>query len=157
MVMECMIPRKNIKPILKNIKSLLLKGLTPKKLALTLAIGTIIGLFPIIGTTTFMAGVAAYGLGLNQAFIQIVNYTLYPIQLILFIPFLKWGIIIFPLGSQETNIQSLTQLLHTNLPAAFGEFSYILMAAILLWFFLAVPLSLCIYYVSLRYIRKIKN
>ena len=147
--------RKNLHTLRKNIKALLLKGITRQKLALTIATGSIIGVFPIIGTTTIMASLAAFGFGLNQAFIQIVNYTVYPLQLLLFIPFLKMGNTVFNLTPHEVNFQRLFELMQTDTLFAIGQFSHILIAAILLWFTLAIPVSVMIYYLSLKYIKRI--
>ena len=145
----------NLYKVRNKIKALLLKGVTRQKLALTIATGSIVGVFPIIGTTTIMASLAAFGLGLNQAFIQIVNYTVYPLQLLLFIPFLKMGNAVFQLTPHKVNFQRLFELMQTDTLFAIGQFSHILIAAILLWLTLSIPFSILIYYLSLRYIRRI--
>jgi len=146
--------RKNLNALGKHIKTLLLKGVTRQKLALTIATGSIIGLFPVIGTTTVMASLVALGLRLNQAFIQVVNYTVYPLQLLLFIPFLKLGNNVFPLTSNKVDFHHLFQLLQNDTLHALTEFSYVLIAAILLWFVVSIPLSLLIYYSSLKYMKR---
>lgn len=51
----------------------LTQGVTPKKVALSLSVGSALALFPVIGTTTTLCLVAGVALGLNQAIIQGVN------------------------------------------------------------------------------------
>jgi hypothetical protein len=57
------------------------QGVTADKIALTLAIGLIFGLFPIFGTTSALCVMAALWLKLNQPMIQLVNWFAAPLQL----------------------------------------------------------------------------
>lgn len=82
---------KIINPILKLLK----QGITPEKIALSIALGVIIGVFPIVGTTTILCGIAAILLGLNLPAIQLVNYLVYPLQIVLLIPFYQAGEFLF--------------------------------------------------------------
>jgi uncharacterized protein (DUF2062 family) len=66
-------------------------GVTPRELALCLALGTAIGLIPVLGVSTLLCALAALLLGLNMAAIQLVNYLLAPLQIILIIPLLRLG------------------------------------------------------------------
>lgn len=51
----------------------LTQGVTPQKVALTLAVGSAFALFPILGTTTTLCVIVGISLGLNQPMIQGVN------------------------------------------------------------------------------------
>jgi hypothetical protein len=79
--------RRVVAPILAQLK----QGITPEKIALTLALGATLAVFPIIGSTTLLCGLAALALRLNQPIIQLVNYLLYPLQFALLLPFLRAG------------------------------------------------------------------
>lgn len=79
--------RKIVLPII----ALLRQGITPEKIALSIALGAAIGVFPVLGSTTLLCAAAALVLGLNPAAIQLVNYLMYPLQLLLFLPFLDAG------------------------------------------------------------------
>lgn len=70
---------------------LLTQGITPKKIALSVAIGVVVGCFPLLGTTTTLCTIAALVFGLNLPAIQIVNYLVYPLQLFLLIPLIRLG------------------------------------------------------------------
>jgi len=61
--------------------SQLRQGITPQKIALTLALGTVIALFPIMGTTTALCVLAGIALKLNQPIIQLVNWIAWPLQI----------------------------------------------------------------------------
>ena len=74
---------------------LLRQGITPEKIALSLAIGICLGVFPVLGSTTALCALAAIVFRLNLPAIQLVNYLVYPLQLALIIPFIRFGEVLF--------------------------------------------------------------
>jgi uncharacterized protein (DUF2062 family) len=87
---------------LRLVKDLLLKGISPRKIALSLACGVVFGLFPIMGSTTILCTGVALALGLNLPAIQTVNFLIYPVQLALILPFIRAGQMLF--GSEQTKL-----------------------------------------------------
>jgi hypothetical protein len=85
--MRDFLQRRLVAPIL----SLLRQGITPEKLAQSLAFGTGIGIFPVLGVSTPLLTVLAIALRLNLPAIQLVNYMASPLQLALIIPFVRVG------------------------------------------------------------------
>jgi len=81
--------------IARPILDLLRQGVTPEKMALSLALGVAIGVFPALGTTTALCALVAFLWRLNLPAIQIVNYFVYPVQIALLIPFFRAGEILF--------------------------------------------------------------
>jgi uncharacterized protein (DUF2062 family) len=67
--------------VIDPIAAQLTQGITPQKVALTVAVGTALALFPILGTTTLLCIVAGVLLRLNQPIIQIINALCTPIHL----------------------------------------------------------------------------
>ena len=57
------------------------QGITPQKIALTIALGVVLGLFPILGSTTALCLLAGLLLKLNQPVIQLVNWVAAPLQI----------------------------------------------------------------------------
>ena len=86
-VREGFFRRRVARPILE----LLRQGVTPEKMAMSLALGMALGVFPVLGTTTALCALAALILRLNLPAIQIVNYLVYPLQIALLIPFFRMG------------------------------------------------------------------
>src|ERR1700676_1476375 len=77
--------------VLQPIVDLLKQGVTPEKMALSLALGAAFGVFPALGWTTSLCAIAALALRLNLPAIQIVNYFMYPLQIMLLLPFFRLG------------------------------------------------------------------
>ena len=94
--------RRFVLPIL----ALLRMGATPEKLAWSLAAGLLIGINPILGSTTVLCLAVAFLLRLNIAASQVGNHIVYPLQLLLVIPFIHIASRIFhtarlPLSAAE--------------------------------------------------------
>jgi uncharacterized protein (DUF2062 family) len=78
------------------------QGISPRRLALTLALGFAVGCIPVVGIPTVLCAALAFGLGLNQPAIQAANYAAMPFQLALIVPFVRLGGRLFPTGAQSS-------------------------------------------------------
>ena len=77
--------------IVLSFYKLLKQGLSPVKLALVIALGMTLSVFPVLGTTTLICTLVALLFHLNLPAIQFSNYAAFPLPIILFFPFLKLG------------------------------------------------------------------
>ena len=75
------------------------QGISPRRLALTLALGFAIGCIPVVGIPTLLCAVLALALRLNLPAIQAANYLVMPLQLVLIVPFVRLGGWLFASGS----------------------------------------------------------
>jgi uncharacterized protein (DUF2062 family) len=83
--------RRAVLPIL----ALLRMGATPRSLAWSIAAGLLIGINPVIGTTTLICLAAAFSFRLNLVASQIANHAMFPLELVLVIPFIRLGSRVF--------------------------------------------------------------
>jgi uncharacterized protein (DUF2062 family) len=67
------------------------QGISPRRLALTLALGFAIGCIPVVGIPTVLCATVALALRLNLPAIQAANYAAMPLQLALIVPFMRLG------------------------------------------------------------------
>ena len=79
------------KRIVAPLRALLVQGVTPEKIAMSIAIGLIVGIFPVMGTTTVLCTAAAAVMRLNMVAVHTVHYAMTPVQLLLIIPFVRVG------------------------------------------------------------------
>jgi len=77
--------------LIARLLHLLRQGFTPRKLALSLALGIGLSCFPIFGTTTILCTIVALAFRLNLPAIQVGNYLALPLQLALFVPLMRLG------------------------------------------------------------------
>lgn len=83
--------RRGVLPIL----ALLRMGATPRSLAWSIAAGLLIGINPLVGTTTLLCLAAAFAFRLNLVASQIANHAMFPVELALVIPFIRLGSLVF--------------------------------------------------------------
>ncbi len=78
--------------------ALLRMGATPEKLAWSIALGLVVGVNPLLGSTTLLSLALASAFRLNLAASQLANHLMYPVELLLIVPFLTWGARVFRTG-----------------------------------------------------------
>ena len=136
--------RRILAPILGQLR----QGITPEKIALTLALGGVIGIFPILGATTLLCGMVGFWLRLNQPIIQLVNYLVYPVQVLLLIPFYRAGEQLF--GAEPVPIFSVTDLM-TRFQAGplqfFADYGMVGVYGIVVWCLIAPPAITVAYFI----------
>lgn len=81
--------------VLRPMLRLLRGGVTPRRLAWSLAIGMAIGINPTVGVTTVVVILLAWVFGLNQIASQIGMHVVAPLHLLLFVPFMQAGVYLF--------------------------------------------------------------
>jgi len=64
-------------------------------LAWSIAAGLLIGINPLVGTTTLLCLAAAFSFRLNLVASQIANHAMFPVELALAIPFIRLGSRVF--------------------------------------------------------------
>ena len=126
------------------------KDQDPKKLSFTVSLGMILGIFPIPGTTTLLCILAAIPLKLNMIIIQLANYLVYPLQLILLVPMIRYGGKIF--GAPA--IPNIELIMDQGIIALKPIWQNCL-CGVLLWFLLGIPVFMVLYSILLRIFSRI--
>ena len=103
--------RRLARPILE----LLRQGVTPEKIALSVALGAALGVFPAIGLSTALCAIAALVLRLNLPAIQIVNYFVYPAQIALLLPFFRLGEKLFRAPHFPISVAQIHAMIRANM------------------------------------------
>ncbi|WP_372680800.1 DUF2062 domain-containing protein [Desulfosarcina sp.] len=127
------------------ILNLLKQGISPERLSLSIALGTVIGMFPVLGATTLICAAVAMVLRLNQPAIQLFNYLVYPLQILLVIPFMSLGAFIFQGDPPPFSIQELGALFQQNFWGTVAAFFETILYAIVAWILVCTPLFAGIY------------
>jgi uncharacterized protein (DUF2062 family) len=113
------------------------QGVSPRRLALTLALGFAIGCIPVLGIPTVLCAALAMSLRLNMPAIQAANYLAMPLQLFLIVPFVRLGGWLLATGSQQTlTAGPLLRISPSNVATQMGTFTG---HALLAWLLVAGP------------------
>ncbi len=121
------------------------QGTTPHDLALALALGAVLGTFPVIGATSALCMLAGVFLRLNPAAIQSMNWAATPLQLALLVPFFELGSVLFGTGSVNVDPASLVSMMRNDFFGTIGRFLVITTHAVWAWALVAPPLGLLVY------------
>ena len=140
---ESWLRRRVVGPVL----GLLRQGLTPSQLALTVALGVVIGTIPLLGTTTLLAIFVALRLRLNVAAMQTVCLLMSPLQLLLLVPLLAHGTRLLGGAAQpHLSVAYIRHLISTDWRAALRLLWQAELGALALWLLMGLPLALLLYF-----------
>src|ERR1700760_4590909 len=82
---------KLLRPLLRQLRC----GVTPRRMAWSLALGMVIGINPSVGLTTLVIVILAWIFKLNQVASQVGSHVVAPLHVVLFLPFLELGVFLF--------------------------------------------------------------
>jgi hypothetical protein len=108
-------------------------GLTPEKVALLIAVGSVLGTFPVLGVAGILCLVAAVVLRLHAPALQVVGQIVTPAQYALLLPLAR-------LGAHIIGV-------HAGIGGAVVQ-------AVTAWFCVCVPLGLVLYVALLFLMRR---
>ncbi len=136
------------------------QGISPRRLALTLAVGFAVGCIPVVGIPTLLCAALAMALRLNLPAIQMANYVAMPLQLALIVPFVRLGRWLVPThnGPAPMHIgpafapHALLHLPALHLAASVGDMAG---QALLAWLLVAIPAVALLTPVLLMMLRRI--
>jgi uncharacterized protein (DUF2062 family) len=115
----------------------LTQGVTPEKIALTIAVGSALALFPILGTTTTLCIVAGILFGLNQPLIQGVNALCTFAYFPLIVAFVRLGDALTRTPPSSINIPLMISMFTHHPGDFFRQFGSTALHAILGWLVVA--------------------
>jgi hypothetical protein len=141
---ENFLQRRVIKPLVK----LLRQGITPEKLALSLALSAALGVIPAFGWSVWLCGLAGLAFGLNLPAMQAVNYFLYPAQVALLLPFFRLGEKLFRAPHLPLSVSQIVSMARANFWGAIQLLWNTTWHAVVVWALLA-PFAVGLIYLVL--------
>jgi len=140
---------------LKPFLQLLRQGVTPEKIALTIALGIILGVTPVLGSTVLLCTFAAVVFRLNLPAIQLVNGAVYPLQFILLIPFYRLGAWMFRADASTISLGGVTAVIREGVGHAIRTLWVVTMHALLAWLVLGIVALAILYAVLVPLLRRL--
>jgi len=130
----------------KSAVAWLLAGFSPERLAVSLALGFVLGCIPVVGVPTGLCLVVAAAFRLNHPAIQAANYAAMPAQVALIAPLVKFGGWLMPAFTGPR--MDLGMLLHSPLATVWhtpgpllAELGMMAGQALVAWLVIAAPLA----------------
>ena len=113
------------------------QGISPRRLALTLALGFAVGCIPVVGVPTLLCAGLALALRLNVPAMQAANYAAMPLQLVLIVPFVRLGR--WLVRAQAAPLPDARAVLHLHAMHLATWMGGLAGQALLAWLLVAVP------------------
>jgi len=129
--------KNSLNALKRNLAVWLRQGISPRRLALTLALGFAIGCIPVVGIPTLVCAALALALRLNLPAIQAANYLVMPLQVVLIVPFVRLGGWLLSSGQRPT--VGAQTLLHSSPLAVLTQLGGMAGQALLAWLLIAIP------------------
>jgi uncharacterized protein (DUF2062 family) len=131
------------------VRGLLQQGLSPQKVALCLALGVAISSVPIsFGLATALCTAAAVVLRLNLPAIQTANWVAAPLQVLLFIPYMRAGEFLTRARPLPLSMAQITAMFRADLWGSLAQLWGSILRATLGWA-VAAPLQVLVIYILL--------
>ena len=131
------------------------QGFTPPRIALTLALGLAITVFPIFGTTATLCVLFGLWLRLNQPLLQFINWCATPLQFPAIYFFVRVGERLTHTPPVSFSILGLVHSFRASPMAFLREFGMTGLRGILAWALIAPPLAAVVYLSLLPPLRRL--
>ena len=142
------------KKIFQSLSKLLKQGLSPAKLSLVVALGITLSIFPVLGTTTLICTLVSIFFNLNLPAMQLANYAAFPLQIILFFPFLKLGETVSKVSLDPLSKIQLISTFDEGIFYAIEKLSNYLLVACLGWSLAVLPIYIILYFLISSLLKK---
>jgi len=136
------------------------QGLTPIELTQSIVVSGLVSTIPILGVSTFLLTALSLKRKLNLPIMIAQSYIMWPIQVIMIIPFINIGEFIFSVPKTNHSPQEIIASFQNSFFATLSHLSFELLCGFGGWLFTAVPFSVGVYLVSifiLKTIDKVKR
>lgn len=140
--------------ILQKLRTFLKQGTSPKHLAASTSLGIFLGIFPMLGVTTWVSTAIALRWKLNLPLMLTLLYLVWPIQVALIIPFLRLGEWLCEVPAFPLSLDKLLAAFEADFFGAVKKFWDANLYAIAGWIVVAVPLGLLFYFLLSQIFRR---
>jgi uncharacterized protein (DUF2062 family) len=132
------------------VMALLTQGVTPDKIAATFAVGTAASLFPFFGFTTTLNILVGLCCRMNQPLLQVINYLLAPVHLIMILVYVRIGEWIWDAGDDRFTLTDVFETFrHDSIREFLQRFGWAGIHAFTAWA-ISVPVIITVLYFPLR-------
>jgi uncharacterized protein (DUF2062 family) len=150
----------NFRVLKSKTVTLFKQGLTPMQLTQSVLVSALISIIPILGVSTFFLTVLSIKRKLNLPIMIAISYILWPIQLLMIIPFINIGEFIFSIPQSNHSAQGIIASFQESFFGTLSRLSFELLCGFGGWLLTAVPFFALVYLVSIsifKLISKDKN
>ncbi|NJM36825.1 MAG: DUF2062 domain-containing protein [Akkermansiaceae bacterium] len=122
-----------VRPIINQLTA----GISVDRISWSIALGSVLGIFPILGSPTLICLFVGWIFRLNHAILQVFKELVYPLHLALILVFIRIGEYLCGAPQTSFSIPQLIEKFH-NSPIQFGkDFGMTALYAVIAWMVIA--------------------
>jgi uncharacterized protein (DUF2062 family) len=129
-------------------------GLSPEKLAFSITIGLMAGLFPVFGATTLLSLLLTLIFRQNLMVVQSVQWIMGVFQIVLIIPFMRLGVWLLNQPEIQINIDQIKLAFQPGMLEGVKTMGIFHLYGIVGWIVMALPFGSLLYFMFLKFFRK---
>jgi hypothetical protein len=107
--------------------------------------------------STFMITTVSLKTKLNLPVMIALSYLMWPVQILLIIPFIRIGEFIFSVPTSHHSVEEIISSFQTSFFGTLSHLSFELLCGLGGWLLTAVPFSVLIYWISLLFFKAKKS
>ena len=127
-----------------KIIALFKQGLSAKEIAQSILVAALISIIPILGVSTFLITMLSIKWKLNLPIMIALSYVMWPVQIVLIIPFISIGAAIFGVPQSEHSIDEIVLSFQNSFFNTLSNLSFELLCGFGGWLLTAVPVAIFI-------------
>ena len=140
-----------------KLRSLFQQGLGTKEMALSIAIGSYIGVLPLFGISTALVTAIAVWWRLNLPIAIFFTYAVGPIHILLIIPFIRLGEYIFGVKHMLLTVSAIKEAFQSDFFQALSDLALQIVCGVTGWIVIGIPVTYIFYRIlqfSIGYFQK---
>lgn len=130
------------------------QGLTPKELSQSIIVSGLISTIPILGVSTFLITTVSLKRKMNLPIMIALSYLMWPVQILMIIPFIRVGQFIFSVPSNHHTVEEIISSFQNSFFQTLSHLSFELLCGFGGWLLTAVPVAVFVYWVSLLFLKR---
>ncbi len=127
-------------------KAVFNQGLTPREMAISIVLGSFLGVVPLIGVATPAITFLAIYFRLNLPLALFITYAVSPLHVLLFLPFIYAGETIVGADHLPITFERVQSAFQADFMAALSEMSLQLGYGIVGWITIGIPVSIALFF-----------
>ncbi len=147
----------SLETLINAIHHALRQGTNPEKIVVSVTLGVVLGVFPIPGVATVLCALFAVVLRLNHGIIQVVNYGVYPLQILLLGGYIALGNIWFDASNSTASFDAMVSSLQNDVWSGLLAVKQIGFGAIAAWLATSPLLAIVVHFSSRYAIKRTKS
>lgn len=151
--MRAFLNRKIVDPILAFLK----QGVTPPRLAWAISLGIVLATMPVFGSGTLLCLLAIWLFRLNPGAVLLVNQLAYPLQFLLYFPFIRAGEWLFNAKPLPLSISQIFSMFANDLGHAMRVLWWSTLYGIVAWVIIMTPVAYLLYAIFTKIFSRINK